>query len=150
MTVFDECAMHIRAAAEGVTNWVSNLSNAAALIWEYVPDINWAGFYVMQNGRLELGPFQGKVACTAIEVGKGVCGTAVQENATQVVADVHAFSGHIACDSASNAEIVIPLHKTGAVWGVLDIDSTTFSRFGEEERAGLEQLAALLEEIISR
>lgn len=126
------------------------LSNAAALIWDSLDDINWAGFYLMREGRLMLGPFQGKPACTVIEPGKGVCGTAVSEDRTQLVADVHKFPGHIACDSASNSEIVIPLHVDGKIYGVLDIDSPLFGRFTEEDRAGLEALAHALEEQISR
>ena len=98
------------------TEWsISMLANASALIWDALEDINWAGFYIMRNGRLELGPFQGKVACVSIDIGKGVCGTAVMEDKTQLVPDVHKFPGHIACDSASNSEIVIPVHSGGII-----------------------------------
>ena len=124
---------------------ITNLSNAAALLWESLPDINWAGFYKMEDGQLILYPFQGKPACTKIQVGRGVCGTAVAEDKTQLVPDVHAFPGHIACDSASNAEIVIPLRKNGAVIGVLDIDSPCLNRFTAEDQTGLEAFVALLE-----
>ena len=111
-------------------------------------DINWAGFYIMEKGKLVLGPFQGKPACIEIPVGRGVCGTAVAEQKTQLVFDVHQFPGHIACDSASNSEIVIPLFKEGRVWGVLDIDSPFVGRFTEEDKAGLEALAHILEKAI--
>lgn len=138
----------LEALSEGV-NWdITVLSNAAALLWESLDEINWAGFYLMRDGRLELGPFQGKTACTVIETGKGVCGTAVAENRTQLVPDVHEFPGHIACDSASNSEIVIPLHKGGIVYGVLDIDSPVKGRFTEEDRDGLEQFASAIEKYI--
>lgn len=123
----------------------ANLANAAALLWEQLDDINWAGFYKMTDGQLVLGPFQGKTACILIPVGRGVCGTAVAEDATQLVYDVHQFPGHIACDSASNSEIVVPLHVNGSIWGVLDIDSPQVGRFTDEDRRGLEQFALALE-----
>lgn len=126
-------------------NRVSNLANASALLYDALPEINWAGFYLMEEGRLILGPFQGKVACVLIEVGKGVCGTAVLKDATQLVADVHQFPGHIACDSASNSEIVVPLHKERQIIGVMDIDSPLLSRFTEEDKAGLEAFARIVE-----
>ncbi|MCQ2447088.1 MAG: GAF domain-containing protein [Clostridia bacterium] len=126
-------------------NRVSNLANASALLYDALPEINWAGFYLMEEGHLILGPFQGKVACVLIEVGKGVCGTAVLKDATQLVADVHQFPGHIACDSASNSEIVVPLHKDGQIIGVMDIDSPLLSRFTEEDKAGLEAFARIVE-----
>jgi len=125
--------------------WVPLLANAAALLYDSLDDINWAGFYLLRNGQLVLGPFQGKPACIHIKVGKGVCGTAVSEDRTQRVPDVHAFPGHIACDSASNSEIVIPLHKEGTVIGVLDIDSPIYDRFTEEDQVGLEAFAKTLE-----
>ena len=137
---------------EGLTGQVpyaiTNLSNAAALLWESLPDINWAGFYKMEDGQLILYPFQGKPACTRIRVGRGVCGTAVAEDKTQLVPDVHEFPGHIACDSASNSEIVIPIHAGGEIWGVLDIDSPYLNRFTEEDRAGLERFVEILEKIL--
>ena len=124
------------------------LSNASALLWDALPDLNWAGFYLMRGGRLVLGPFQGKLACIHIPVGKGVCGTAAAENRTQLVPDVHAFPGHIACDSASNSEIVVPLRQNGEVVAVLDIDSPLLNRFTEADREGLEAFAHALEEIV--
>lgn len=128
------------------TEWsISMLANASALIWDALEDINWAGFYIMRNGRLELGPFQGKVACVSIDIGKGVCGTAVMEDKTQLVPDVHKFPGHIACDSASNSEIVIPVHSGGIIYGVLDIDSPLKDRFTEDDRKGLETLVKVIE-----
>ena len=128
------------------TEWsISMLANASALIWDALEDINWAGFYIMRNGRLELGPFQGKVACVSIDIGKGVCGTAVMEDKTQLVPDVHKFPGHIACDSASNSEIVIPVHSGGIIYGVLDIDSPFKDRFTEDDRKGLETLVKVIE-----
>ena len=141
------CAQ-LKALTEDVENPISNLSNAAALLWQELADINWAGFYKMEGGILVLYPFQGKTACTRIAVGKGVCGTAVAENKLQRVEDVHQFPGHIACDSASNSEIVIPIHKDGAVWGVLDIDSPFFSRFTEADAAGLQKVVEVLEKCL--
>ena len=127
---------------------VSNLANAAALLYEKMEQVNWAGFYLMHAGRLVLGPFQGNPACIHIEIGKGVCGTAVQEKRIIRVADVHQFPGHIACDSASRSEIVLPLEKDGEIFGVLDIDSQVLDRFSEEDEAGLKEIAELLQEMI--
>ena len=141
------CAQ-LSALTEGIPYKIANLSNAAALLWETLPDINWAGFYKMENGALVLYPFQGKPACIRIEVGKGVCGTAVAEDRTQLVPDVHRFPGHIACDSASNSEIVVPIHVDSRIWGVLDIDSPCFDRFTEQDREGLEQFVGILERIL--
>jgi GAF domain-containing protein len=140
--------MQLESLSQGVEWDITILSNASALLWDSLEDINWAGFYIMRNGRLELGPFQGKTACTLIETGKGVCGTAVSEDRTQLVPDVHLFPGHIACDSASNSEIVVPLHRNGEVYGVIDIDSPRKARFTEDDRRGLEAFAAALETII--
>ncbi len=126
--------------------YVPLLANVSALIWQALPDLNWAGFYLMRDGALVLGPFQGKPACIHIAPGKGVCGTAVALNATQRVADVHQFPGHIACDGASNSEIVIPLRQNGRVVGVLDIDSPRLDRFSAEDQQGLEALARAVEE----
>ena len=123
----------------------ANLANLSALLWQEMPDINWAGFYKMEGGKLVLGPFQGKPACILIPVGRGVCGTAVEEDRTQLVYDVHQFPGHIACDCASNAEIVIPIHAGGKIWGVLDIDSPTIGRFTREDQEGLEKFVSMLE-----
>ena len=138
----------LRALTEGIPYEVANLANASALLWETLEGINWAGFYKMTGGQLVLGPFQGKTACIVIPVGRGVCGTAVAEDATQLVPDVHRFPGHIACDCASNAEIVVPIHVNGAIWGVLDIDSPHFGRFTEEDRAGLEEFVKVLETVL--
>ena len=138
----------LQALTEDVPYETANLANAAALLWQTLPDINWAGFYKMENGELVLGPFQGKPACVRIPMGKGVCGTAAAEDQVQLVYNVHEFPGHIACDSASNAEIVVPIHKDGKIWGALDIDSPLVGRFTLEDRAGLEQVAAVLEEIL--
>ena len=124
---------------------VAVLANASALLFDALDDVNWAGFYLLEGEKLVLGPFQGKVACVTIPVGKGVCGTAFAKNETLVVPDVHRFQGHIACDSASNSEIVVPLCKNGEPFGVLDIDSTVFDRFTEADRAGLEAFARVLE-----
>lgn len=135
----------LKALTEGETHVIPNLANASALIYEALPSVNWAGFYLMHDGSLLLGPFQGKTACVRIPAGKGVCGTAVAENRTQLVPDVHLFPGHIACDSASRSEIVIPIRFEGKVVGVLDIDSPVLGRFDEEDRAGLEELAEILE-----
>ena len=135
----------LESLSEGVGWDITVLSNAAALIWDTLEDINWAGFYLMKDGKLLLGPFQGKPACTVIEVGKGVCGTAVAEDKTQLVKNVHEFPGHIACDSASNSEIVVPVHAEGSVYGVLDIDSPLLGRFSEEDRDGLEAFVRVLE-----
>ena len=137
--------LQLKGLAETEKHWVPLMANASALLWETLKDINWAGFYIMRNGRLELGPFQGKVACVSIDIGKGVCGTAVMEDKTQLVPDVHKFPGHIACDSASNSEIVIPVHSGGIIYGVLDIDSPFKDRFTEDDRKGLETLVKVIE-----
>ena len=138
----------LASVTEGVPYTMTNLANASALLNENLNDINWVGFYTIKEGRLVLGPFQGKVACTIIPMGRGVCGTAAATDSTQLVPDVHKFSGHIACDSASNSEIVIPIHRNGEVFGVLDIDSPLFGRFSEEDRQGLESIVRILEEVI--
>ena len=145
MTDYKELNTRLQALTGGVPHEIANLANASALLWESLEDINWAGFYRMEAGQLVLGPFQGKVACIEIPVGKGVCGTAAALDKTQLVYDVHEFPGHIACDSASNSEIVVPLHRAGEVVGVLDIDSPKIGRFTEEDRAGLEDFARTLE-----
>ena len=126
--------------------YVSALSNISALLWESLPDLNWAGFYLIRRGVLTLGPFQGKPACIEIPFGRGVCGTAARQDRTQRVEDVHRFPGHIACDAASASEIVIPLHAGGKVVGVLDIDSPEPGRFSAADQAGLERFARLLEQ----
>ena len=145
---YEKLVAQLEALTLDVPYETANLANAAALIWQELPDINWAGFYKMTDGVLVLGPFQGKPACIRIPVGRGVCGTAVAENKTQLVYDVHQFPGHIACDSASNSEIVIPIRVKGEIWGVLDIDSPYVGRFTEADRAGLEGAAAVLEKVL--
>lgn len=135
----------LAALLDGVPHLIANLANASALLNEALTDINWVGFYLVNDQRLVLGPFQGKTACIEIPAGRGVCGTALVENRTQLVYNVHQFPGHIACDSASNSEIVIPLRKNGRVVAVLDIDSPLIGRFDEEDRIGLEQAAAIIE-----
>lgn len=140
--VFDELAAQSRALLEGERDPVANAANLSALIFATVPDLNWAGFYWMKGGELVLGPFQGKPACVRIAVGKGVCGTAVAERRTIVVPDVHAFPGHIACDSASNSEVVVPVMKAGRVLGVLDLDSPSKGRFSDADARALEAVVA--------
>ena len=135
----------LSALVEGIPHPISNLANASALLWHTLPDLNWAGFYLLEGKKLILGPFQGKTACIEIPLGRGVCGTAAAENRTLVVEDVHCFRGHIACDSASNSEIVVPLRKDGCVIGVMDIDSPSLRRFSEEDRRGLEHFGQILE-----
>lgn len=122
------------------------LSNCSALLWEQLENINWAGFYLVKGDMLVLGPFQGKLACIHIEKGKGVCGTAWASDSTQLVPDVHRFSGHIACDSASNSEVVVPVRRDGEVVAVIDIDSPLFERFTEDDAQGLELIAGVLGE----
>ena len=143
-------AEQLQALVKNIPYETANFANASALIWQGLADINWAGFYLMQDGALVLGPFQGKPACIRIPIGRGVCGTAVAEDKTQLVPDVHAFPGHIACDCASNSEIVIPIHKDGAVYGVLDIDSPLLNRFTEADQAGLETLVQILEQMLQQ
>ena len=145
MTDYKELILQLKALTEGVPYPTANLANASALLWQHLENINWAGFYIMEQGALVLGPFQGKPACIRIAVGKGVCGAAVAEDRTQRIADVHHFPGHIACDGASNSEIVVPIHKDGQVWGVLDIDSPLFGRFTTDDREGLEDFVKVLE-----
>ena len=141
-TDYQELLQNLEALTEGVPYRTSNLANTAALIWQTIPGLNWAGFYEMTDGALVLGPFQGKPACIRIPLGRGVCGTAAREGRTVRVENVHDFPGHIACDGASNSEIVIPLYKNGTLWGVLDLDSPHFDRFTPEDQQGLERLAA--------
>ena len=139
----------ISALIEGVPYEIANLANVSAALWQTMENINWVGFYLMDSGKLVLGPFQGKPACIEIPLGRGVCGTAALEKRTVLVEDVHQFPGHIACDSASNSEIVVPIFKNGAVYGVLDIDSPYLSRFTQEDQRGLEEIVKILEENIS-
>jgi L-methionine (R)-S-oxide reductase len=132
------------ALTAGEPDGVANMANAAALLWEYLPDLNWAGFYRLVGGELVLGPFQGKAACIRIALGAGVCGTAAASGETQIVADVHAFPGHIACDAASRSELVVPVVRQGAVVAVIDLDSPRPARFDAEDAAGIEAVATLL------
>ena len=136
----------LKSLMEDVDYDIANYANASALLFQSLKEINWAGFYFLQGDTLLLGPFQGKTACTKIKAGKGVCGTAVATDQVQRIADVHQFPGHIACDSASRSEIVIPLHRNGTVIGVLDIDSPIENRFQEEDEEGLRAFAEILEQ----
>ena len=145
MTDYNELNMNLRGLIENIPHPIANLANASALLYDKLSDLNWAGFYLMEDGKLVLGPFQGKVACIEIKVGRGVSCTAVEKDATMLVPNVHKFPGHIACDGASNSEIVVPIHKDGKVYGVLDIDSPSLNRFSEEDKVGLEEFARILE-----
>ena len=145
MTDYELLRGQLRALGEEERHWLPLLSNASALLFESLENVNWAGFYLLRGEELLLGPFQGKVACIHIPLGRGVCGAAAAKDETQLVPDVHAFPGHIACDSASASEIVVPLHGGGHVIGVLDIDSPRPERFTEEDRRGLEDFARTLE-----
>ncbi|EHG5980378.1 GAF domain-containing protein [Escherichia fergusonii] len=138
-----------RALMAGETSFLATLANTSALLYERLTDVNWAGFYLLEGEMLVLGPFQGKIACVRIPVGRGVCGTAVARNEVQRIEDVHAFDGHIACDVASNAEIVLPLVVEDQIIGVLDIDSTQFGRFTEEDEQGLRLLVTELEKVLA-
>lgn len=140
-TDFDALCRDLSALTEGVPYVIANLANTAALLWERMEGLNWAGFYILTDEALVLGPFQGKTACIRIPLGRGVCGTAAEQGRIQLVENVHDFPGHIACDSASNSEIVVPLYKDGALWGVLDLDSPYIGRFTEADRQGLEKTA---------
>ena len=140
--IYEELVRQTRGLLHGERDLIANAANVAALIWQIVPDLNWAGFYFVKGGELVLGPFQGKPACVRIAMGKGVCGTAAARREALLVEDVHAFPGHIACDSASNSELVVPLIKGGEVFGVLDLDSPNFARFDAEDRRAFEALVA--------
>lgn len=145
MTDYQALNAQLAALIHGVPHRIANLANAAALLYHGMDGLNWAGFYLLENDTLVLGPFQGKPACIEIPVGRGVCGTAVAKGRTQLVRDVHQFPGHIACDSASNSEIVVPIRADVTIVGVLDIDSPNIGRFTEEDRAGLEAFVEVLE-----
>ena len=148
MTDYNFLCQRLFAITDGIPYETANLANASALLWEHLPDLNWAGFYKKTDGKLVLGPFQGKTACIEIEIGRGVCGTAVAEDKTQLVYDVHKFPGHIACDCASNSESVVPIRVDGKIWGVLDIDSPLIGRFSEEDKNGLENFVKVLEKVL--
>ena len=143
---YQTLTQQLQGLLENETDPIANMANASALLWMSLPDINWVGFYLRRGDELVLGPFQGKPACTRIPWGQGVCGTAAASGQTQRVADVHQFHGHIACDGASNSELVIPLMANGEVAAVLDIDSPLFDRFSEIDQAGMEQFANTLAE----
>jgi len=140
---YDLLAAQLEALLDGERDFIANAAQLSAFLYSQVEDLNWAGFYLARGEELVLGPFQGQVACVRIPFGRGVCGAAAATRQTQRVEDVHAFPGHIACDSASNSELVIPLVKDGALIGVLDLDSPVLARFGEQDQAGLERLAGI-------
>ncbi len=148
MTDYMELNEQLKSLTEGVPHFVANLANASALLWQKLDDINWAGFYLLEEETLVLGPFQGKPACIEIPLGRGVCGTAAKSGEIQLVENVHDFPGHIACDSASMSEIVIPIRKGGKVVGVLDIDSPSEKRFTEKDAKGLEIFCLTLETVV--
>ena len=150
MTDYEALCMKLTALLDGVPHRIANLANASALIYESLEDLNWAGFYLLEGETLVLGPFQGKPACIEIPLGRGVCGTAAQTGQTQLVPDVHLFPGHIACDSASNSEIVVPLRIDGKVVGVLDLDSPWPGRFTVEDQAGLEAVGSIVSQMLTR
>lgn len=137
-----------RAIVQGEPDAVANMANLSALIWQFLPQLNWAGFYRMVDGELVLGPFQGKAACIRIPLGQGVCGTAAASGETQLVPDVHAFPGHIACDAASASELVVPVKRGGQVIAVIDLDSPVLNRFDADDAAGIEALASAIAESI--
>nr|WP_318381341.1 GAF domain-containing protein [uncultured Enterobacter sp.] len=146
---YAELNRDFQALMAGETSFLATLANTSALLFERLDGVNWAGFYLLEGETLVLGPFQGKIACVRIPVGRGVCGTAVAQNSVQRVEDVHAFDGHIACDAASNSEIVLPLVVEDQIIGVLDIDSTAFSRFTIEDEEGLRDLVSQLEKCLA-
>jgi L-methionine (R)-S-oxide reductase len=141
---YREVQQQLTALLAGERNGMANAANMSALLYDALPQLNWAGFYLLQGGELVLGPFQGKVACVRIALGRGVCGAAAERRETLIVADVHAFPGHIACDAASRSEIVVPMMKDGRLLGVLDIDSPQLARFDQEDGVGLNAAVALL------
>ncbi|EDL49818.1 GAF domain-containing protein [Erythrobacter sp. SD-21] len=147
-----EAHRQLHEAADALTadepDGVANMANIAALLWDFLPDVNWTGFYRMVEGELVLGPFMGRPACIRIPLGKGVCGVAAADAATQLVEDVHAFPGHIACDSVTNSELVVPVLRNGDVVAVIDLDSPSKARFDEEDRAGIERLAEIISDRI--
>ncbi len=146
--LYRELSDAARAITAGERDGVANMANVAALLWQFVPRLNWAGFYRMVDGELVLGPFQGKAACIRIPLGQGVCGAAAQSRETQLVEDVHAFPGHIACDGASQSELVVPVLRDGQVIAVIDLDSPELARFDAEDAQGIEALAAAISRVI--
>ena len=147
-TLYRDLASALEGLVAGESDAIANMANASALIWETLPDLNWVGFYRNLGGELVLGPFQGRPACIRIPFGTGVCGVAAQTRAVQRIEDVHAFPGHIACDSASNSEIVVPLIRDGELLGVLDLDSPNTGRFTEEDEAGCAKLGEILSRVV--
>ena len=145
MTDYNALNSTLKSLIYNVPHKISNLANASSLLFNTLKDLNWAGFYLLEGNTLILGPFQGKTACIEIPIGKGVCGTSVQKRETILVKNVHEFPGHIACDSASNSEIVIPIFNGDSIYGVLDIDSPVIARFNEEDKDGLEEFVRILE-----
>ena len=146
LAFYDTLAAQSAALISDETDFIANLANISALLFMEMPDLNWSGFYLLKDQQLVLGPFQGKPACVRIDIGKGVCGTAVATGAVQLVEDVHEFPGHIACDAASNSEIVFPLRVRGEIIGVLDIDSPLLARFDEADQQGLAKIVTVLEQ----
>ena len=142
--LYAELARAADALTSGEPDAIANMANIAALLWEFLPDVNWTGFYRVVGGELVLGPFQGKAACIRIPFDKGVCGAAAQTGETQLVADVHAFPGHIACDTNSASELVVPVQHNGRIIAVIDLDSPTLNRFDAEDAKGVEQLARMI------
>ena len=147
-TMYADLALALQGLVDGEGDAIANMANAAALLWETLPEINWVGFYRNVDGELVLGPFQGRPACIRIKFGEGVCGVAAETRQVQRVADVNAFPSHIACDSASASEIVVPLIRDGELIGVLDIDSPRLSRFTEEDEAGCVRLGEILSKVL--
>jgi L-methionine (R)-S-oxide reductase len=145
--LYEDLDVQLRALLTDERDLIANAANLSSLLYYSLPELNWAGFYFLKDGILVLGPFQGKVACTRIALGKGVCGTAAESRRTVLVNNVHEFPGHIACEGASNSESVVPIIKDGHVVGVLDLDSPKFSRFDDEDRAGLETLVQAFVEL---
>ncbi|MCV6614717.1 MAG: GAF domain-containing protein [Cellvibrionaceae bacterium] len=144
--LYSDINTQLQGLIAGEDDWICNLANTAALLWQYLPEINWAGFYLSKGDELVLGPFQGKPACTRIALGRGVCGTAAAQQEPQLVHDVHAFPGHIACDTASMSEVVVPMIKDGKVIGVLDVDAPVKSRFTQVDITGLQ---AVVEQLLA-
>ena len=142
--LYAQIVRELESLIAGESDDIANLANASSLLFNSLPDLNWAGFYLLKDGELVVGPFQGRPACVRIAMGKGVCGTAAQQRSTVIVPNVHEFAGHIACDSASNSEIVVPMVRAGELLGVLDIDSPKFGRFDEQDQAGLEKFVSIL------
>src|SRR5215813_552199 len=148
--LYNQLTSELASLMEGETDFIANAANLSALLFHSLPDVNWAGFYLLKEGELVLGPFQGKPACIRIAIGKGVCGTAAQRRETILVQNVHEFPGHIACDSASNAEVVVPVIRDGELLGVLDVDSPLIGRFDDEDAAGLNRVAEVFISHVAR